>query len=193
MSLKVGSALIGCRRDSPHRVHLIACCIPLLHTFFLLCTLHSAYKDLHASGQPPVHAKVQSNLCSRGCHAVCVYIMLVPVHADMSQRAEAEQQAPAHLKAPRIRRSRRMTWDGRVPIGQASADTGRGTKRHAAQCDETADAPQPKRQHGEPKEPDCQQASEEAPTPPISAAPAPAVTEAPAAARDPSANLRVCS
>ena len=61
------------------------------------------------------------------------------------------------------------------------------SKRHAAQCDETADAPQPKRQHGEPKEPDCQQASEEAPTPPISAAPAPAVTEAPAAARDPSA------
>ena len=86
-----------------------------------------------------------------------------------------------------------MTWDGRVPIGQASADTGRGTKRHAAQCDETADAPQPKRRRDEPKQPDCQQASEEAPIPPISAAPAPVVMEAPAAASNPSADLRVCS
>lgn len=119
--------------------------------------------------------------------------MLVPVHADMSQRAEAEQQAPAPLQGPRLRRSRRMTRDGRVPSGQASADTGRGTKRHAVQCDETVDAPKPKRQRGEPQQPDCQQASEEAPIPPISAAPAPAVTEAPAAARDPAADLRVCS
>ncbi len=86
-----------------------------------------------------------------------------------------------------------MTRDGRVPSGQASADTGRGTKRHAVQCDETVDAPKPKRQRGEPQQPDCQQASEEAPIPPISAAPAPAVTEAPAAARDPAADLRVCS
>ena len=86
-----------------------------------------------------------------------------------------------------------MTRDRRVPSGQVSADTGRGTKRHAAQGDETADAPQPKRQRGEPKQPDFQQAREEAPIPPISAAPAPIVTEAPAAARDPSADLRVCS
>ena len=119
--------------------------------------------------------------------------MLVPVHADMSQRAEAEQQAPAHLKGPRIRRSRRTTRDSRVPRGQASADTGRGTKRHAAQCDEAADAPQPKRQRGEPREPDCQQASEDAPLLRISAAPAPVVTGASDAAGDPSANLRVCS
>ena len=86
-----------------------------------------------------------------------------------------------------------MTRDRRVSTGQASVDTGRVAKRHAAQCDETAGAPQPKRQRGEPKEPDCQQAGEEASIPPISAAPAPAVTEAPAAARDPSADLRVCS
>ena len=59
--------------------------------------------------------------------------------------------------------------------------------------DETADAPQPKRQRGEPRQPDCQQASEEALILPISAAPAPAVTVAPAAAGDPSADLRVCS
>ena len=193
MSLKVGIALFGCRRGSSHRVHLKACCTPLLHAFFLLCTLHSAYEVLHASGQPPVHAKLQGYLCSRGSHAVCVYIMLVPAHADMPRKAEAEQQAPASLQGPRIRRSRRVTRDSRVATGQASACTGRGTKRHAEQCDETADAPQPKRQRGEPQQPDCQQASEEAPIPPISAAPAPAVTEAPAAARDPSADLRVCS
>ena len=86
-----------------------------------------------------------------------------------------------------------MTRDRRVPSGQVSADTGRGTKRQAAQCDETVDAPQPKRQRGKPQQPNRQQASEEAPIPPISAEPAPAVTEAPAAARDPSADLRVCS
>ena len=86
-----------------------------------------------------------------------------------------------------------MTRGGRVPSGQASADTGRGTKRHAVQCHETADVPKPKRQRGEPRQPDCQQASEEALILPISAAPAPAVTVAPAAAGDSSADLRVCS
>ena len=120
-------------------------------------------------------------------------IMRVPAHADMPQRAKAEQQGPAPLQGPIIKTRRRMTRDRRVPSGQVSADTGRATKRHAAQCDETADAPQPKRQHVQPKEPDCQQASEEAPTPGDSAAPAPAAAEAPAAASNSSSSSTVHS
>ena len=95
-----------------------------------------------------------------------------------------------------------MTRDGRVRTSQKTADTVRAAKRSAAQCDETADAPESKRLrsescpasgpcclHRQPTEetarlPDCQQASE-APEPSNSAAPTPAAAKTPAAARDP--------
>ena len=86
-----------------------------------------------------------------------------------------------------------MTRDRRIPSVQVSADTGRGTKHHAAQWVETANVPQPKRQRVELKEPDCQQASEEAPTPGNSATPAPAAAEAPAVASNSSPSSTVHS
>ena len=118
--------------------------------------------------------------------------MRVPAHADMPLRAEAEQQGPAPLQAPINKTRKRVTRDRRISSDQESADSGRAAKRRAAHCDETADAPQPKRQRGEPNEPDTQQASKNAPALGNSAAPAPTTAEAPCVARDPSANLTVC-
>ena len=96
-----------------------------------------------------------------------------------------------------------MTRDGRVRTSQKTANTVRAAKRSAAQCDETANAPQSQRLrsesspasgpcclHRQPTEetarlPDCQQASKEAPEPSNSAAPAPAAAKTPTVARDP--------
>ena len=154
------------------------------------------FQDMHASEPPVFHAILQDRLSGRGCLAHCAYNMPEPVHAGMPERVEAGKQGPAQLKAPMITRSRHKTRGRRLPIGQASADTGRVAKRCAAQCEETADAPQPYDEsdslssHQPPLE---MLPSRDISRPTNSAAPGPAVAEAPAAARDPSANLTVCS
>ena len=182
---------ISCSCIPQHPVHVCLCCFsnraaPL---FCMPSSCHAPpsqpFQDMHASEPHFVPCCAAGQTLGRGCLAHCADTMPEPVHADMRQRAEAEQQGPAQLKATILRRSKRMTTDRRVPIGQESEDTGRVAKRSAEQCDETAHAPQPKRQCGESKDPDCQQASEGDPTHGSSAVPAPAAAKTPAAARDP--------
>ena len=179
LSMKVCSFLCRCTRLVTHEGHLEAGCVSLFCMPSHCCAPLWLLEDLHVPEAAPVPGSAaEPEPAFPSVHKN----MRAPAHADMPQRTRAEQQAPAPLQGPTIKPSRRVTRDRRVPTGQASTDTGRGIKRRAAHCDETADAPQSKRQRSEPNEPNSQQASEEAPTPGDSAVPAPAAAEAPAAA-----------
>ena len=64
--------------------------------------------------------------------------------------AQDETEVPVHLKGPIMRKSRRKTTGRGISIGQEPANISRIAKRSAPHSDESAAAPQSKRQRGEP-------------------------------------------